>query len=38
VATAVIPLPSPERLEEILGFGGTPPLSDDELARLSLVK
>jgi len=38
VATAVIPLPSPERFEEILGFGGTPPLSDDELARLSLVK
>jgi hypothetical protein len=38
VATAVVPLPAPERLEEVLRFGETPPLSQDELDRLSLVK
>ncbi|MGP8067230.1 MAG: hypothetical protein ACLPU9_03210 [Thermoplasmata archaeon] len=38
VPTSVIPLPTPERFEEILSFGASPPLSDDELARLGLVK
>lgn len=38
VTTVVIPLPDPERLEEILGYAASPPLSDDEFARLGLVK
>lgn len=38
VATTVIPLPSPERFEEILAFGSSPPLDDGEWANLGLVK
>lgn len=38
VVTSVIPLPTPERFEEILRFGASPPLSDEELAQLVLVK
>jgi aryl-alcohol dehydrogenase-like predicted oxidoreductase len=38
VVTCVIPLPPPERFEEILGFGSAPEISDEELARLGLVK
>lgn len=38
VITAVIPLPDPERFDEVLGFGSRPPLTDDELAQLGLVK
>jgi aryl-alcohol dehydrogenase-like predicted oxidoreductase len=38
VVTSVIPLPTPERFEEILSFGASPPLSEDELAKLGLVK
>lgn len=38
VVTCVIPLPPPERFEEILGYGSTPTISDEELTRLGLVK
>ncbi|MGP8159037.1 MAG: hypothetical protein ACLPWO_05465 [Thermoplasmata archaeon] len=38
VVTSVIPLPTPERFEEILGFESSPPFSDDERAQLDLVK
>lgn len=38
VATAVIPLPPPERFDEILGFESTPPLTEGELARLDQMK
>jgi aryl-alcohol dehydrogenase-like predicted oxidoreductase len=38
VVTSVIPLPTPERFEEILRFESSPPLSDDERAQLGLVK
>jgi len=38
VVTCVIPLPAPERFDEILGYGMAPPLSDDELERLGRVK
>jgi aryl-alcohol dehydrogenase-like predicted oxidoreductase len=38
VASAVIPLPEPERFEEVLGFGATPEFSEEERRRLGLVK
>jgi len=38
VATAVVPLPAPERLEEVLGFRGSPSFTDEERSRLGLVK
>ena len=38
VATAVIPLPEPERLAEVLGFGATPPMLPDELDRIRRLK
>lgn len=38
VVTCVIPLPPPERFDEILGFATCPPLSDDELSRLARLK
>lgn len=38
VASAVVPLPDPERLEEVLGFGSTPPISSEELERLRHLK
>jgi len=38
VVTSVIPLPTPERFEEILGFESSPPFTDDERAALDLVK
>ncbi|HKN06354.1 MAG TPA: hypothetical protein VJ021_01950 [Thermoplasmata archaeon] len=38
VVTCVIPLPTPERFEEILGYGSAPAISDEELTRLGLVK
>lgn len=38
VVTAVVPLPDPHRMDEILGFAASPPLSDEEKRRLDLVK
>ncbi len=38
VVTSVIPLPTPERFEEILGFESSLPFTDDERAQLDLVK
>lgn len=38
VASAVVPLPEPERFEEVLGFGSTPPISTDELERIRRLK
>jgi aryl-alcohol dehydrogenase-like predicted oxidoreductase len=38
VATVVVPLPSPERFEEILGFRSSAPLDDDEHARIRSLK
>jgi aryl-alcohol dehydrogenase-like predicted oxidoreductase len=37
VVTSVVPLPSPERFDEILGYGSTPPLSEGELTRLGFM-
>ncbi len=34
VVTAVLPFPAPDRWEEIVGFRRSPPLTDDEKARL----
>ncbi len=34
VLSALVPLPAPERLAEILGAEGTPALTDDEMARI----
>jgi aryl-alcohol dehydrogenase-like predicted oxidoreductase len=38
VATVVVPLPDPERFDEVLGFGTQAPISPEELARLGFVK
>jgi len=38
VATAVIPLPDPERFDEVLGYGSCPPLSSDDLSQLAHIK
>jgi aryl-alcohol dehydrogenase-like predicted oxidoreductase len=38
VATSVVPLPNPERFEEILGFAASTSLTVEELDRLGLVK
>lgn len=38
VATCVIPLPTPERFEEVLNFESTPPLSEEELEHVRRVK
>jgi len=38
VVTTVVPLPAPERFEEILGFGASPSLSEEDRSRLGLVK
>ena len=38
VITAVIPLPEPERLEEILDYRSTPALSGDELEHIRRLK
>jgi len=38
VATVVIPLPTPERFDEVLGFGSSPPLDTEEWAQLGFVK
>ncbi|MGP8075550.1 MAG: hypothetical protein ACLP8Y_02275 [Thermoplasmata archaeon] len=38
VATCVLPLSTPERFEEILGYASSPPLDEDDLERLSRVK
>lgn len=37
VCSVLVPLPAPERLEEILAAESTPPISDDELERLAVV-
>ena len=37
VASVVIPVPAPERWEEIVGFAASPALSDDEVARAARV-
>jgi hypothetical protein len=34
----VVPLPTPERFEEILRFESSPPFTEEERARLDLVK
>jgi aryl-alcohol dehydrogenase-like predicted oxidoreductase len=38
VASVVVPLPTPERFEEVLGFFLTPPISSDELAQIRALK
>lgn len=38
VVTAVVPLPDPERLDELLGAGSRPLLSHDDLERLTSMK
>lgn len=38
VATVAVPLPDPERFDEVLGFGSRPALSADEMERLTFVK
>lgn len=38
VVTVVVPLPTPERIDEVLAYGSRPPLSEIELARLGFVK
>ena len=38
VATVVVPLPEPERFDEIFGFGSTPALSPDELEQIRRLK
>lgn len=38
VLTTVVPLPEPERLDEVLGFAAAPPLRPDELDRLGFMK
>jgi len=38
VATCVVPLPSPERFDEILTYRTTPALSESELGRLAHLK
>jgi len=38
VVTTVVPLPSPERFDEVLGFGTRPSISPEEMERLALVK
>lgn len=37
VASILVPLPAPERLEELLEFGRTPRLTDEEEARITTV-
>ncbi len=37
VATVVIPLPAPERWDEIVGFEASPPLTDEERERVDAV-
>ena len=38
VLTTVVPLPSPERFEELFGYRHRPPLSDDDLRRVATMK
>lgn len=38
VVTAVVPLPSPERFDEILGYASRSPLTEDEIRRIGSVK
>jgi len=38
VISAVVPLPEPERFEEVLAVGSRPPLSADDLERLASLK
>ena len=38
VVSAVVPLPAPERLDELLGFESTPPLTREELERVYGLK
>jgi hypothetical protein len=38
VASVVVPLPTPERFDDVLGFAARPPISREELARLGFVK
>ena len=38
VASTVVPLPEPERFEEVLGFSSAPPLSEDELEQIQRLK
>ena len=38
VASVVVPLPTPERFEEVLGFSTAPPISSDELAQIRALK
>lgn len=38
VVTAVVPLPEPERFEEVLAYGSTPPISPDEFEQIRRLK
>ena len=38
VVTTVVPLPSPERFDELLGYAARPPLTEEEMERIGLVK
>jgi len=38
VVTAVVPLPDPERFDEVLGFSSCPALTPEDLSRLDLIK
>jgi len=38
VVSVVVPLPEAERLEEVLGFGGRPPLALEDFLRLASLK
>lgn len=38
VTTVVVPLPAPERFDEVLGFIARPPITPEEIERLALLK
>jgi len=38
VATTVLPLPAPERMDEVLGYAACPPISPEEFSKLGFVK
>jgi aryl-alcohol dehydrogenase-like predicted oxidoreductase len=38
VLTTVLPMPDPERIDEILGFARRPPISSEEFSQLGFVK
>jgi aryl-alcohol dehydrogenase-like predicted oxidoreductase len=38
VASVVVPLPAPERFDEVFGFRTRPPIAPDEMERLAILK